>query len=310
LKDALENLHDSIDVVYIGTTPRSHRSLVEESLKFNKHVLLEKPLAATMDDADAIVAASDAAAASCVLAMNIGMRYNEALRELRQRVIVNKELGTNVRAVLRMHYSQWPREWQTQPWCAGREEGGPLREVGTHFFSALLEISGAHDDACQASPVKARVRATLEYPDQGSTAEEFAACETKATGVIELEGGALPSEGIIVEFSVLTDAPGDLYELTIVPTPELSSGEHKSLTLFNFVSLRDQEGEVLVRNSPYGRKECVRTLVARAKKINTEGIAGDPTLSIVTARHGRNAQRILDAVLHSKGEYVAVEFDQ
>lgn len=157
--------------------------------------------------------------------------------------------------------------------------------------------------------MRARIRATVEYPDDVSTAKLLAPCETKASGVIELDLGALPSEGLHVEFSVLTDAPRDLYEMTVMPTSEMSSEKNKSLTLFDFVSLRNKNGKVVVQNSPYGRKECVQALVARAKKKKIEGMSKDPTPSIVTARHGRNAQRILDAILQSKGEYLAIELD-
>ena len=49
------------DAVYIGTTPGSHAPLVIEALEAGKHVLLEKPLAASPGDADAIVDAVEAA---------------------------------------------------------------------------------------------------------------------------------------------------------------------------------------------------------------------------------------------------------
>eukprot|EP00546_Thalassionema_frauenfeldii_P016520 CAMPEP_0178900122 /NCGR_PEP_ID=MMETSP0786-20121207/3296_1 /TAXON_ID=186022 /ORGANISM="Thalassionema frauenfeldii, Strain CCMP 1798" /LENGTH=392 /DNA_ID=CAMNT_0020571087 /DNA_START=104 /DNA_END=1282 /DNA_ORIENTATION=- len=302
IKVALETLSDSIDIVYIGTTPKSHRRLVEESFQHGKHVLLEKPLAANIEDADAIIAA--AATSNCILAMDIGMRYNPALQELRNRVLFQNELGKpqKLRASLKMHYQQWPREWQTQPWCASREEGGPLREVGTHFFSALLEFVGAHhyEKDCPATrpSVRAKVRATVDYPNHDG------ACETSASGVIAFEGGDLPPEGLHVEFSVVTDAPGDMYELTITPD-ESSNSNNKSLTLFDFVSLRNQNGKVFVRDASYGRKECVQALVAA-----TIGSENETAPSVVTAQHGRNAQRILDAVVNSKGDYVAIDFDR
>ena len=58
---------------------------------------------------------------------------------------------------LALHFRQWPREWQKQPWCANRAEGGPLREVGTHFFFGLMELLG---HGCVS-----RVRCTVIYKD-------------------------------------------------------------------------------------------------------------------------------------------------
>jgi predicted dehydrogenase len=306
LSSALDECQD-IDIVYIGTTPKSHRELVEKSLQHGKHVLLEKPIAADLEDADAIVAVADE---SCgVLAMNIGMRYNRALHELKRRVLEAQELGgSQIKGVLKTHYSQWPREWQTQPWCAGRHEGGPLREVGTHFFSALLEFAGAHKQAKRV-PVTARVRATVVYPESSScqvNGNESLPCETRAHGVIELTGGDLPPSGLAIDFSVETGAPKDLYELVISSVVD-DPMQSKSLTLFDFCSLRNDADEIIVRNAPYGRKECVLALVAAAN--GSAESADTPSHSIVTARHGRNAQRLLDGILHSKGDWRTVEFD-
>merc|ERR1719235_2629640 len=65
------------DIVYIGTTPGAHACLALEALEAGKHVLLEKPLAATAGDADAIVAAAEAALPRGQhVGMNIGMRWN------------------------------------------------------------------------------------------------------------------------------------------------------------------------------------------------------------------------------------------
>lgn len=47
------------DIVYIGTTPGVHAELVAVAVAAGKHVLLEKPLAASSADADAIVAATE-----------------------------------------------------------------------------------------------------------------------------------------------------------------------------------------------------------------------------------------------------------
>ena len=49
-----------------------------------------------------------------------------ALQEMRRLAVTDGELGSLATARLSMHYRQWPRAWQTQPWCAGRTEGGQV----------------------------------------------------------------------------------------------------------------------------------------------------------------------------------------
>ena len=283
------------DVVYIGTTPGAHAPLVVEALAAGKHVLLEKPLAAVPADADAIVAAAEAARARGQhLGMNIGMRWNPGLHELRRLALgPERALGALASARLSMHYRQWPREWQVQPWCAARAQGGPLREVGTHFFFGLMELFG---HGCVR-----RVRATVTYPD----GPDGTAAEASATGVLELQ------DGLEVALSVRTDAreaEADLYELELV-------GELGSLLLEDFTELRRtapaQQAGWVVRHGSYGRVECVKELVAAARATATAAAgAGTGEVSAgVTAREGRNAQRLLDAVLSSGGEWLDVCYE-
>ena len=82
------------DIVYVGTPPASHRALVLAALDAGKHVLLEKPVAASGADADAIVEAAEAAAVRGVrVGMNIGMRWNAALRGMRRLSVEEGALG-------------------------------------------------------------------------------------------------------------------------------------------------------------------------------------------------------------------------
>jgi predicted dehydrogenase len=49
---------DELDAVVIATPPRTHRQLALQAIQAGKHVLVEKPLAASVSDARAMVAAS------------------------------------------------------------------------------------------------------------------------------------------------------------------------------------------------------------------------------------------------------------
>lgn len=303
------------DAVYIGTTPSTHADLVRTALAADKHVLLEKPLAASRADAAAIVAAADDAATRGLhVGMNIGMRWNAAL--VRMRALAVEAPGRSVPASARldMHYVQWPREWQVQPWCAARAEGGPLREVGTHFLAALLELFGPASVA--------RVRCAISYPDGPDGTKAESACD----GHLEL------TSGLRVSLSVRTDGTGlaadgeDHYQLEL-SWPEggdaAQGGATESLLLDGFVDLyqtRQRKRKRLVKGTSYGRKECVEALVAAAVARRAEGgggadggAAAQPSSSPlphggVTVRTGRNVQRVLDALLASGGEWVVVDY--
>lgn len=329
---------DACDIVYVGTTPSAHKGLVLQALDAKKHVLLEKPLASTADDADAIVRAAESAQAACGLrvGMNIGMRYNEALSTMRRLLLDERPEGAARRVhdggaaasspsasvaggSLSLHFTQWPRDWQQVAWCAGRSDGGALRECGTHYLFAVLELFGA-------TSVK-RVRATVTYPDGPSGTQAESAVE----GTLELDGG------LQLELSVRTDGTGlaadgeDHYELEL----EMSSGT--AYQLHDFVCLRKgacdlstrpKRWKQVVANGAYGRTECVAALCNEIRRAQAEG-CGDgagggaekapssnkdvdaPLASprLVTAREGRNVQRVLDGILASRGRWLEIKYD-
>ena len=123
-----------VDAVYIGTPPSTHASLTLTALSAKKHILLEKPISVSNEDADAIVDASERAweEHKLIVNLNIGMRYNSAVVEMRRR-IVDREIGNLLRMRLFLKFIQWPRQWQKQPWVARREQGGPLLEVAPNL---------------------------------------------------------------------------------------------------------------------------------------------------------------------------------
>merc|ERR1712216_983919 len=126
-----------------------------------------------------------------------------------------------------------------------------------------------------------------------------------ADGVLELKEGVFGASGAThIHLSVQTQGQmeleqsgNDLYELEV-------RGTDGSLCLFDFASLRDLSGNLLVKNAPYGRRECVAELVAAV-----EQQSGTQQLkSMVSAREARNAQRVLDAIYTSGGEWVNISY--
>ena len=280
---------EGCDAVYIAATPSAHRDLVLQALASGKHVLLEKPLAATPQDADAIVEAAEAAIARGVhTSMNIGMRYNTALHRMQTLAVELGKLGELSGGRLGLHFAAWPREWQRASWCAGRTEGGPCREVGTHFFFALHDLFG---HGCVR-----RVRASTTYADR---TDASLMAETAVDGVLEL------ANGLRIALSVSTDGSvsgpdADLYSLVL-------TGSEGALELDSFTCLKQlgRRKRTLVRDGGYGRTECVEAFVATACAEYPYAVATSP----VTVREGRNAQRVLDAILGSHGEWVEVKYD-
>ena len=85
----LEAALPAVDAVIIATPPSSHYSLGLQAIEAGKHVLIEKPLAASLSEARALVDAAEAA--GVVLIPGLTFLYNAGVHKLRD--VVHGELG-------------------------------------------------------------------------------------------------------------------------------------------------------------------------------------------------------------------------
>jgi UDP-N-acetylglucosamine 3-dehydrogenase len=81
---------EQVDAVCVAVPTASHHSVALEALKAGLHVLVEKPIASTLEEADQLIAAADVA--GVVLAVGHVERHNPVVHELR-RLIADGTLG-------------------------------------------------------------------------------------------------------------------------------------------------------------------------------------------------------------------------
>jgi len=87
---SLEDVLDRVDAVLVATPPGSHYEVAVQALRAGKHVLVEKPLATSVRDAEALVA--EAAGNGVGLTVGHTFEYNPAVRQLRD-IIRSGQLG-------------------------------------------------------------------------------------------------------------------------------------------------------------------------------------------------------------------------
>jgi predicted dehydrogenase len=127
---------DSIEAVDICLPTPAHRATAEVALAAGKHVLLEKPLAMTIEDADALVAAADAT--DRVFMVAHVLRFWPEYVEL-QRVIARGELGRPItaNAVRRQPFPEWSSLFK-----ASDQTGGAIYDMLIHDYDAMNWILG------------------------------------------------------------------------------------------------------------------------------------------------------------------------
>lgn len=135
---------DDVDLVDICTPGDTHEEIAVAALEAGKHVLVEKPMANTLGEAERMVAAADRAAAQGVRAM-VGFTYRRVPAvSLAQRMVADGRIG-EVRQVRCQYLQDWladedaPLSWRTDKERAG---SGALGDIGAHIVDLTHFITG------------------------------------------------------------------------------------------------------------------------------------------------------------------------
>ncbi len=136
-----EVAESDVDVVHICTPNASHVPYAIQLMEAGKHVLCEKPLGVSLDDA--LNAAAVAASTGVVNTMPFAYRFHPMVREMRARV-QGEEFG----AVNLMHGSylqDWLLNPQATSWRVDPAAGGPSRafgDIGSHWCDLVEWVTG------------------------------------------------------------------------------------------------------------------------------------------------------------------------
>jgi predicted dehydrogenase len=87
---SLDEVQDALEAVVIATPPRRHGALALQALRAGLHTMVEKPLATSVADAEAIVQAADES--GLTLMVGHTFEFNAAVWKLKQ-IITSGELG-------------------------------------------------------------------------------------------------------------------------------------------------------------------------------------------------------------------------
>jgi UDP-N-acetyl-2-amino-2-deoxyglucuronate dehydrogenase len=177
--DFAEMLRSSTcDIVTIATPSGMHSAQGIVAAKAGKHVITEKPMAITLEQADALVAATDAAGVRLfVVKQN---RLNPSIQLLKRAV----EKGRFGRIYLANTTVRWhrPQEYyDTAPWRGTWEfDGGAFMNQASHYVDLLQWLIGPVESVMAKTATQAR---RIEAEDSGAAVLKF---RNGALGVIEV----------------------------------------------------------------------------------------------------------------------------
>lgn len=128
---------DDVQAVFIVLPNNQHREYTERAAKMGKHVLCEKPMATSVEDAEAMVGACEAAQVKLMIAYRCQYTPTHwAARDL----IDSGELGKiKLMQSINGQTQDDPSAWRLKLEQAG---GGPLPDVGLYCLNTLRFLTG------------------------------------------------------------------------------------------------------------------------------------------------------------------------
>ncbi|MCG3211355.1 MAG: Myo-inositol 2-dehydrogenase [Anaerolineae bacterium] len=204
-----------IDVLVICTPSGQHAQQTVAAARAGKHVLVEKPMALTLADADAMIAACEQGGVKLGVALH---RRTEPLAQKIHRAIEAGDLGQLTLGLVTMPYFRGQKYYNLAEWRGtwAQDGGGVLMNQGIHIIDLLVWFMGdpiavaAHAGTLQRNiEVEDTLAATLRFAN-GALAT-VTATTTAAPGFphrIELYGsnGGIQMEGDQIERWSLVDA--------------------------------------------------------------------------------------------------------
>ena len=148
--------HADVQACLIALPHHLHRPATEEILGHGKHVLVEKPIATTLDDADAMMAAARRSGRLLMVAENMHFRADVAAVARR---ISAGDIGEPVYSMTHVSAPRAPESWHGDAALAG---GGPWMDYGVHQVRAIRLLMGEPDRVLATRGMQMHVKMTAE----------------------------------------------------------------------------------------------------------------------------------------------------
>lgn len=255
-----------IDVVTICTPSGYHRDIAVQAAHAGKHVVVEKPIALTIEDADAIIEACEKNGVK--LSVVHPNRFRPAVEELRKAVAAGR-FGTLSHANATVRWNRNQEYYEQAPWRGTKAlDGGVLMNQAIHNLDLLLWIMG---DVAEVQAFTATRAHDIETDDV-------------AVGVVRFKNGAL---GVIE--ATVNMYPKNLEETLSVfgttGTVKLGGTTVSQIEHWNIAGMTEVEVEELlqrVKGDPLGVPGHQRIMEDMVEAIR------DNRSPVVTGHDGRN----------------------
>ena len=274
MHEMMKKIGDRIDVLSILTESGNHAANVLQLSRYGKHFVVEKPMALTIEDADAMISACDGAGVKLVVVKQ--NRYNLPVQKLRS-ALEEGRFGKIVMGTVRVRWCRTQQYYDQDAWRGTwAMDGGVFTNQASHHVDLLEWMLGEPESVFAKS---ATALVTIEAEDTGVAVIKF---RSGALGVIEATTATRPK-----------DLEGSLSILGEKGTVEIGGFAVNEMKTWNFTEARAEDADILEKyrqNPPnvYGfghvaYLEHVVDSIAHGKKALVDGLEGRKSLELIMA---------------------------
>ncbi|HEY4749271.1 MAG TPA: Gfo/Idh/MocA family oxidoreductase [Steroidobacteraceae bacterium] len=262
------------DVVVVLTESGRHAEHVLELARYGRDIVVEKPMALTLDDADAMIRACDGAGVRLfVVKQN---RFNVPVVKLRE-ALEKGRFGRLVLGTVRVRWCRTQAYYDQDPWRGTWAlDGGVLSNQASHHVDLLEWMMGDVDT------VFARSATALVKIEAEDTAVVVLRFRSGALGIIEATTAARP-----------TDLEGSISLLGELGSVEIGGFAVNEIRVWKFVQPDAQDAKVMSDysvNPPnvygFGHQayyEHVIDCIRNDKQQLVDGLEGRKSLELISA---------------------------
>lgn len=272
LREMMESCE--IDVISVLTPSGTHAKNVLDLAPYGKHIIVEKPMALTLEDADAMIAACETHGSRLfVVKQN---RFNVPVIKLRQALEENR-FGKLILGTVRVRWCRTQKYYDQDAWRGTwAQDGGVLANQASHHID-LLEWMMGDIDCVFAKGITAL--ASIEAEDTAIATLKF---KSGALGLIEATTAARPN-----------DLEGSISLLGEFGSVEIGGFAVNQMKTWSFMQAKAEDSGILENfsvNPPnvygFGHQayyEHVVDCITRGSRVLVDGIEGRRSLELITA---------------------------
>ncbi|MFA5879137.1 MAG: Gfo/Idh/MocA family oxidoreductase [Candidatus Margulisiibacteriota bacterium] len=265
---------EDVDVVTVLTESGNHAKHVIELAKYKKHIIVEKPMALTLDSADAMIEACDENNVRLfVIKQN---RFNVPVVQLRK-AIDEGRLGRLILGTIRVRWCRRQNYYDQDSWRGTwRYDGGVLTNQASHHVDLLTWMMG-DVESVYAKAITAL--ANIETEDTAIVTLKF---KNGALGIIEATTAVRPK-----------DLEGSISILGKNGTVEIGGFAVNQMKVWQFEEKNPEDEDVLTKysvNPPnvygFGHQayyEHVVDCLKNERKHLVDGLEGKKSLELIMA---------------------------